>query len=108
MIDEPFMKISEYAIVDPYPLVTKDSNLWAKLLTIAHDKNRYLFGILTWVRTVGASLEKTNNPAMPYKIVPIIADENCKEGWSSMEEWNKEKKNLNPFVNELIEVLKEL
>lgn len=108
MINEPFMKISEYAIADPYPLVTEDSNLWAEMLTIAHDKNRYLFGILTWIRAVGARLEKTNNPAMPYKIVPIIANENCKEGWSSMEEWEREKQNLNPFVSELIEVLRQL
>ena len=108
MIDEPFMKISEYAIVDPYPLVTEDSTLWLKLLTEAHDRNRYLFGILMWVRTVGARLERTNNPAMPYKIVPIIADDNCKEGWSSMEEWDEEKQNLNPFVKELVEVLKTL
>lgn len=108
MIDTPAMQFSEYAIADPYPLVTEDSNLWLKLLVKAHDKNRYMFGILTWVRTVGAKLEATGNPAMPYKIVPIIITDDCNEGWRDIKEWEQEKKNLNPFVKDLIEVLKTL
>lgn len=108
MIDTPFMKFGGYAIADPYPLPTDDSELWLKLLVKAHDKNRYMFGILTWVRTVGAKLEATGNPAMPYKIVPIIISEDCNEGWSSIKEWEQEKKNLNPFIKDLVEVLQQL
>ena len=108
MIDTPAMQFADFAIADPYPLVTDDAELWLDLLSKAHNKNRYLFGILTWVRTVGARLEATGNPAMPYKIVPIIATRDCPEGWASIEEWNIEKRNLGPFTKELIEVLKTL
>lgn len=108
MINSPAMKFSQYAIADPYPLVTDDAELWLELLSKAHNKNRYLFGILTWVRSVGARLEATGNPAMPYKIVPIIATNDMPEGWSCQAEWEQDKKNLAPFTKDLIEVLKTL
>ena len=108
MINTPLTKLAKYTIADPYSLPTDDAELWLKLLVAAHDKNRYLYGILTWVRAVGARLEATGNPAMPYKIVPIIVSPSCSEGWSCKAEWEQEKKNLAPFTNDLIEVLKML
>ena len=106
MIDTPVTRLGKYTIVDPYPLITDDGELWLKLLFNAHKKNRYLFGILMWIRTVGARLEKTGNKDMPYKIVPIIATEDMREGWQSNAEWEQEKQNLVPFINDLVEVIK--
>lgn len=104
MIDEPFMQMGKYAIVDPYPLVTDDAELWVKLLFTVYHKDRYLWGVLTWLRAVGASLEKTNNPNIPYKIVPIIGA----DGWQSQAEYDKEKQYLVPYTSLLIEVLQTL
>ena len=104
MTNEPFMQMSEYAIVDPYPLVTDDAELWLKLLFTVYFKDRYLWGVLTWIRAVGAKLEKTNNPAVPYKIVPIIGA----NGWLNQAEYDREKQYLVPYTSVLIEVLQTL
>lgn len=90
---------------DPYEYITDDADLWLQLFVAASEKDRYLYGILIYLRGVGANLVSTGNPKMPYKIVPIIDKD---KGWSCMEEWEREKKHLNPYINTLVELIRGL
>lgn len=90
---------------DPYEYPTNDAKLWLELLAKASARDRYLFGILTHIRAVGANLAPTGNALCPYKIVPII---DIDKGWSSQAEYDKEKAPLKPYTNILMELFREL
>ena len=90
---------------DPFPQVTKDSELWISLLMHVYDIDRYLYGILLYLRGVGAILTPTGNPDVPYKIIPIVDKDRA---WSSIEEWEREKQWLVPHTKALIEGMKQV
>lgn len=90
---------------DPFPHVTKDAELWIALLMETYYIDRYLYGILLYLRGVGAILAPTGSDKVPYKIVPIIDKDRA---WASMEEWEKEKKWLVPHTDALIEGMRKV
>lgn len=92
-------------VADPYPYPTTDADMWLQLLSHTFQHDRYLYGILLYLRGVGALLIPSGNKEMPYKIVPIIDED---RGWSCMAEWNKEKQWLVPYTKTLIEGIKTL
>ena len=90
---------------DPFPHYTKDCQLWLTLFAYVYENDRYLYGILLYLRGVGAVLQHTGNPDVPYKIIPIIDKDRA---WSSIKEWEREKQWLVPHTKALIEGMKQV
>ena len=90
---------------DPFPYPTEDVQLWLALFSEIYKIDRYLFGILLYLRGVGAVLKHTGNKNVPYKIIPIIDEDRA---WASEEEWEKEKQFLVPHTKALIEGMKKV
>ena len=90
---------------DPFPYETKDATLWIALLMEVYELDRYLYGVLLYLRGVGAILTPTGNPKVPYKIVPIIDEDRA---WASIEEWEKEKQWLVPHTEALIKGMRKV
>lgn len=89
---------------DSYPKYTNDSIKWATLFMESYILDKELYYILSYLRSVGANLEPTGDSTMPYKITPIIGEEN----WPSQAEWDKEKRYLVPYVKLLMKALKKI
>lgn len=92
-------------INDPYRYENNDRDLWLKLLNDADNENLYLFGILYYLRSVGAKLVPNKNYG--YIIQPII-DRNSIKGWENKQQYDEEAKNLVPYKDVLIRLLKAL
>lgn len=92
---------------DPHPYYREDSELWLKLLSIAATKGIGLYGTLTKLRAIGATLEKDER--FGYLIKPIIKGEKGEKwGWANQSLWEAERRNLLPYTNELMKILKEI
>lgn len=87
-------------ISDPYQRWhPQDSDLWLRLLSKAHGVNSELYAILDYLRGAGTILVKDSK--FGYKLQPLI-NENA---WQSFEQYQAESIYLQPYKNELIEIL---
>jgi hypothetical protein len=94
-----------YMYQDLYPFSQQDSNLWLELFIIADKVNPDMAHRLEYIRATGAWLVPDNE--FGYVIKPII-DPSGTNGWSSMEQYLKERQCLDPYIKQIIEALKEL
>lgn len=92
-------------ISDPYFYESNDRDLWIKLLNNVYDENRYLYGVLYYLRSVGVKL--VPNKQFNYVIQPII-DPNIVKGWENKQQYDVEAQNLVPYKDVLIRLLKAL
>ncbi len=87
-------------ITDPYQQYhPQDTDLWLKLLSAANGVNPELYAILDYLRGAGTIL--VQNSKFGYKLQPLI-NENA---WQSIEQYQAESIYLQPYKNELIEIL---
>lgn len=103
-----FLTVFGQTAADPYPYPLDDCEIYLDLMCKVLEANEiYLYGILEWFRAVGIRLVK--HPKWGYVIQPIIYDgQENKWGWKSIEEWNEEKKALNPYMKFVVKALSEL
>jgi len=79
-----------------------DSELWLDLFMLADKMDPELAAILQYLRNAGTQL--VADVKWGYKLVPFVG----KEGWESVEQYQKEAEYLKPFRNQLIIILKKL
>ena len=88
----------------------EDSELWSKLLTIAHRRNPQLYGVLWVFRIEGTRIVKLRNGN--FGLRPEIrarSSDNPDEGWRDAADYKQcAKKFLAPWHDLLVEVLGEL
>ena len=82
-----------------------DSPLWLELLKMSRAIDIDFAARLLYLRGAGCRL--VENDRTGFKIVPII-DDNGRDGWESIEQYNREKWCLNPYKQKLTEILKAL
>jgi hypothetical protein len=89
--------------VDPRPDLSspKESRLFGMLLAKAWGKNPELCMLLHGFRCQGTTLAAESN----IKLQPVIS---LSKGWPSIEDYNKEKKRLMPFLEIIKSLFKEL
>lgn len=95
--------IPGYEMKDNFACISPDdSRLWLELFIMADRKSRELCEILQYIRNTGAKMVR--NPTYGYIIRPVIGA----FGWSSMAEYEKEKKYLSKHKAVVVELLMEL
>lgn len=105
---EEIMKNNEtafpgYEMQDNYGVISpEDSHLWLELFILASKKKRELCEVLQYVRNTGAKLVR--NPKYGYIIQPVIGV----YGWSSKEEYMRERKPLEKHRELLLKLLADL
>lgn len=105
---EEIMKNNEtvfpgYEMQDNYGVISpEDSRLWLELFILASKKNCELCEVLQYVRNTGAKLVR--NPKYGYIIQPVIGV----YGWSSKEEYMRERKPLEKHRELLLKLLADL
>lgn len=83
----------------------EDSHLWQRLISEAAKINIDFVARLKYIRGAGAKLEP--DARLGYKIVPII-DASGQNGWPSWEAYEAERWCLNPYREQLVNLLKRL
>lgn len=81
------------------------TKLWLQVLTAASVISKDFYSRLAYVRGTGARLETDERTG--FKIVPII-DETGACGWESVEHYNAERWCLQPYVNALSAIFKDV
>ncbi len=85
----------------------EDSQLWTKLLTLAHRRSPQLARILEGFRTEGTRIAKLKNES--FGLRPVIrpaGSDNPDEGWRDEGDYRRyAKKFLSPHHNLLVELL---
>lgn len=104
-VDEIQKKLGGKLISDPYPYYRYDREKWLMLLSEASKNSIGLYGILMYLRAIGATLER--NAKFGYIIKPIIRGEE-KWGWPTKSMWEEERKRLLPYREKLLTLLKKL
>lgn len=95
--------IPGYEMKDNFACISpEDSRLWLEFFIMANEKSRELCEILQYIRNTGAKLVR--NQTYGYIIRPVIGG----FGWSSIEEYNREKKYLEKYKAVVVQLLKEL
>jgi len=88
----------------------EDSQLWTKLLTLAHQRSLQLARNLEGFRTEGTKIVKLKNES--FGLRPVIRPAgsiNPEEGWRDEADYKRcAKKFLAPWHNTLVELLEEL
>ena len=88
----------------------EDSQLWTKLLTLAHQRSLQLARNLEGFRTEGTKIVKLKNES--FGLRPVIRPAgsiNPEEGWRDEADYKQcAKKFLAPWHNTLVELLEEL
>lgn len=99
-------KLAAKVIIDPGADISpEDSELWLWLLTAAEKTDTELHARLFYIRGAGAKLER--HATYGYSIKPII-DPEGKQGWTSLDEYQRERQCLVAYRNKLIELLRKL
>jgi hypothetical protein len=99
-------KLAAKVIIDPGADISpEDSELWLWLLTAAEKTDTELHARLFYIRGAGAKLER--HATYGYSIKPII-DPEGKKGWTSPDEYQRERQCLVAYRNKLIELLRKL
>jgi len=92
-------------VKDPRPDLTSDSKLWTRLLQLAEKESPYLPGILHGFRCEGTRIKKGQKG---YALRPDI-DPAGDSAWISKREYDEEKQKwLNPYRQEIVQLLKKL
>jgi len=92
--------------MDPGSDIDPDgSDLWLTLFTIADQMNHDLYSVLMYLR--GTGLRLVPSEKFGFILQPII-DREGKKGWSSKDEYDREKKCLAPYRTKVTEALKKL
>lgn len=95
--------IPGYEMQDNYGVISpQDSRLWLELFIAASKKNRELCEVLQYIRNTGAKLVR--NPKYGYIIKPVIGV----YGWSSEQEYKRERKPLEKHRELLLKLLADL
>lgn len=87
---------------DRYSQHPEDSELWIRLFMYADQISEDLAAHLQWIRNTGAILAPSAKYG--YIIKPVIGA----QGWSSMEEYETERKPLVKHQMQIIGILKKL
>lgn len=99
-------RMAEKVITDPGADISpEDSECWLWVLSEAEKKNKELYAALFYIRGGGARL--VEHQQYGFAIHPII-DPSGKGGWSSREEYDRERKCLVPYRLQVVELLKEV
>jgi hypothetical protein len=99
-------ELASKIIIDPGADISpEDSDLWLWLFAAAERVDMELYAGLFYIRGAGARLEK--HMAYGYSIRPVI-DPAGKKGWTSLEEYRRERQCLAAYRTKLIEMLRDL
>lgn len=88
--------------IDRYTQHPADSELWLRLFQMADRVGEPLASMLMYLRNTGAILVPSTQYG--YRIEPVIGA----EGWSSREEYDRERAPLLKYQREIVEMLGKL
>lgn len=94
------MEIPGFVFEDDYREYSpSDHRLWMELFIQSEKIDRNLTSILMYVRNTGAKLIR--NSEYGYIIRPVIGQ----DGWTSKEEYERERQCMTPYKNEIVKLL---
>lgn len=104
--DKPlYTTFGGHTYADMYPHSPNDSPLWLELFMLAAKVDVNLAKQFEIIRTTGAWL--LLDQQYGFRIQPII-DPKGANGWTTMEQYNAERRYLMPYMNNVVEALREL
>ena len=99
------MNYEDFGVIIEDPFAEHDPegvDIWLKLLCEAHRESLDFYAVLHYLRCTGTLLVPDDK--FKYTLQPVVAD----YAWQSVEEYNNEKKYLQKWTKQLVEILKEL
>lgn len=106
MLSPKEQQATEYACVDPYVVMSpQDSALWVVALTKAREMDKEFYVRLYYMRGLGTQLVR--HQRWGYVLRPLITGDSA-NGWLNQAAYEEEKRCLEPYAQQLIQLLQML